>query len=99
IFSRWPDAKRIFLPNGQVPKVGDVFVQADLARTLRSIVVAEKRNANRGRHSALMAARDYFYKGPIGRTIGDYMPTHGRLLAASDLASWHATTGTPTKTA
>src|SRR5205807_3280322 len=38
IFSQWPDAKRIFQPNGAVPKVGDVFVQADLARTLRAIV-------------------------------------------------------------
>src|ERR1041385_8004837 len=27
IFSQWPDAKRIFMPNGQAPKVGDVFVQ------------------------------------------------------------------------
>src|SRR6266852_7116742 len=53
IFSQWPDAKRVFLPNGAVPKIGDVFVQTDLARTLRSIVSAEKRNARRGRHAAL----------------------------------------------
>lgn len=98
IFSQWADAKRIFLPNGEVPKVGDVFVQADLARTLRAIVAAEKRNASRGRHAGLMAARDYFYRGPAGKRIGDYMQTHGGLLAASDLASWHATVGVPTKT-
>ena len=97
IFSQWPDAKRVFLPNGEVPKVGDVFVQADLARTLRSIVAVEKRSQNRGRHAALMAARDYFYKGPLARRIGDYMQTHGGLLAASDLAGWHATVGAPTK--
>jgi gamma-glutamyltranspeptidase / glutathione hydrolase len=98
IFSQWPEAKRIFLPNGQVPKVGDVFVQSDLARTLRAIVATEKQNARRGRHAALMAARDYFYRGPIGKRIGDYMQTHGGLLAASDLAGWHATVGVPTKT-
>src|SRR5438309_637190 len=97
IFSQWPDAKRVFLPNGAVPKVGDVFVQADLARTLRSIVATEKRNGGRGRHAALMAARDYFYKGALARRIGDYMQTHGGLLAASDLAGWHATVGAPTK--
>src|SRR6266700_826497 len=84
IFSQWPDAKRIFLPNGEVPKVGDVFVQADLARTLRAIASAEKQNAGSGRHGALMAARDYFYRGPIGKLIGDYMQMHGGLLAASD---------------
>ena len=97
IFSQWPDAKRVFLPNGQVPRVGDVFVQADLARTLRSIVAIEKRNAGRGRHAALLAARDYFYKGALAQRIGDYMQTHGGLLAASDLAGWHARVGAPVK--
>jgi len=97
IFSQWPDAKRIFLPNGEVPKVGDVFVQADLARSLRAIATAEKQNARHGRHAALMAARDYFYRGPIGKRIGDYMQTHGGLLAASDLAGWHATVGVAAK--
>jgi gamma-glutamyltranspeptidase/glutathione hydrolase len=97
IFSQWADARRIFLPNGEVPKVGDVFVQADLARTLRAIVTAEKRNAGKGRHAALMAARDYFYKGPVGKRIGDYMQTHGGLLAASDLAGWHAKVGAPAR--
>lgn len=97
IFSQWPDAKRIFLPNGEVPKLGDVFVQADLARTLRAIVAAEKGSASRGRHAALMAARDYFYKGPLGKRIGDYMQTHGGLIASSDLAGWHATVGTPSR--
>ena len=97
IFSQWPDAKRVFLPNGAVPKAGDVFVQADLARTLRSIVSTEKRNARRGRHAALMAARDYFYKGPLAKRIGDYMQTHGGLLATSDLAGWHAKVGAPAK--
>lgn len=98
IFSQWPDAKRIFLPNGQAPKVGDVFIQSDLARTLRAIVAAEKRGMRRGRHAGLMAARDYFYRGPIGQRIGNYMQTHGGLIAASDIASWHATVGSPTKT-
>src|SRR5437667_5549836 len=97
IFSQWPDAKRLFLPNDAVPKVGDVFVQANLARTLRSIVSTEKRNAGRGRHAALMAARDYFYKGSLGKRIGDYMQAHGGLLAASDLAGWHAKVGAPAK--
>ena len=97
IFSQWPDAKRIFLPGGQVPKVGDVFVQADLARTLRSIASTERRSAGRGRHAALMAARDYFYQGPLAKRIGDYLQTHGGLLAASDLAGWHARVGAPAK--
>lgn len=97
VFSQWPDAKRIFMPNGQTPKVGDVFVQADLARTLRAIVAAEKRSVGKGRHAALMAARDYFYRGPVGKRIGDYMQANGGLIAASDLAGWRATVGAPTR--
>ena len=97
IFSAWPDAKRIFLPNGQVPAVGDIFVQADLARTLREIVAAEKQGSTKGRHEGLMSARDYFYKGAIAKRIGDYMQTHGGLLAAEDFARFHARVGLPVK--
>jgi gamma-glutamyltranspeptidase/glutathione hydrolase len=97
VFSKWPDAKRTFLPNGVAPKPGDVFVQADLARTLRAIVKAEKDAKSRGRHAALMAARDYFYKGEVARRIGDYMLRNGGLLAADDLARFHARVGEPVK--
>ena len=94
IFSQWPDAKRVFLPGGEVPKAGDIFVQADLARTLREIVNAEKRSRG-NRHAGLMAARDYFYRGPIARRIGDYMQNHGGLIAAEDFARFQAKTGQP----
>src|SRR2546428_4651312 len=40
ILSQWPEAKQIFLPHGEVPQVGDIFVQADLASTLRELVNA-----------------------------------------------------------
>jgi gamma-glutamyltranspeptidase/glutathione hydrolase len=97
VFSQWADAKRIFMPNGAVPKVGDIFVQADLARTLREIVAAEKRGATKGRHAGLVTARDYFYQGPVAKRIGDYMQTHGGLLAAEDMARFHARVGAPVK--
>jgi gamma-glutamyltranspeptidase/glutathione hydrolase len=95
VFSQWPDAKRVFLPGGEVPKVGDIFVQAELARTLREIVAAEKRGAMIGRHEGLLAARDYFYKGPLAERIGGYMQTHGGLLAKEDMARFHARVGLP----
>ncbi|MBC8030575.1 MAG: gamma-glutamyltransferase family protein [Pyrinomonadaceae bacterium] len=113
VFSAWPEAKRLFLPNGEVPKVGDIFVQADLARTLREIVAVEdraaasrtakqgssagKQTSQNSRQAGLVAARDYFYRGPIGKRIGDYMQTHGGLLAAEDIARFHARVGTPVK--
>lgn len=101
IFSQWPDAKRVFLPNGEVPKPGDMFVQADLARTLREIVRAERLGAkgtHNNRHAGLMAARDYFYRGPIARRIGAYMQANGGLLAAEDFARFSAKVGEPVST-
>jgi gamma-glutamyltranspeptidase / glutathione hydrolase len=98
IFSQWPDAKRVFLPGGEVPKVGDIFVQADLARTLREIVRAERlasKGPRNNRHAGLMAARDYFYRGPIARRIGDYMQANGGLIAAGDFARFAAKVGQP----
>ncbi|MGH9907083.1 MAG: gamma-glutamyltransferase family protein, partial [Pyrinomonadaceae bacterium] len=100
VFSQWPDAKRIFLPGGEVPKVGDVFVQADLARTLREIVAAERRASGRARnkrHAGLMAARDYFYRGPVGQRIGAHMQRNGGLITAEDLARFKAKLGAPVK--
>ena len=44
-----------------------------------------------------MTARDYFYKGAIAKRIGDYMQTHGGLLAAEDFARFHARVGAPVK--
>lgn len=98
VFSQWPDAKRVFLPGGEIPKVGDIFVQADLARTLREIVRAEKvatGGSRNNRHAGLMAARDYFYKGPIAKRIGDYMQANGGLIAADDFAKFAARVGQP----
>ncbi len=98
VFSQWPDAKRVFLPGGEVPRVGDIFVQADLARTLREIVRAEKlasRGSRNARHAGLMAARDHFYKGPIAKRIGDYMQANGGLIAAGDFAVFSAKVGQP----
>lgn len=100
VFTQWADAKRVFMPNGVVPKIGDIFVQADLARTLRAIVAAEKRalkQTRNGRHLGLMAARDYFYKGPVGQRIGNYMQKNGGLLAAPDLARFRAKLGPPVR--
>jgi gamma-glutamyltranspeptidase/glutathione hydrolase len=100
IFSQWPEAKRLFLPGGQAPNVGDMFVQADLARTLREIVKAEKRasrSTKDNRHAGLIAARDYFYRGPIAKRIGDYMQANGGLIAADDFARFQAKTGQPVR--
>ena len=97
VFEEWPAARAIFLPNGQEPKVGDIFVQRDLARTLRELVSVEKKNSRRGRHAALEAVRDYFYRGPVAARIGKAVEEAGGLLRATDLAGFRAELDEPTR--
>jgi gamma-glutamyltranspeptidase / glutathione hydrolase len=98
IFERWESSARVFLPNGRVPKVGEIFSQADLARTLRAIVAAERKAKAKGRHAGLLAARDYFYKGDVAKRIADFSEKNGGLLRAGDFAAFHAKVEEPSKT-
>ena len=97
IFERWPSSTKVFLPNGRMPEVGELFSQPDLARTLREIVSAERGAASRGRSQALMAARDYFYKGPIAKRISEFSEANGGLIRAADLAAFEAKVERPVK--
>src|SRR5215472_9215994 len=67
-----PTTVKIYLPDGKLPKAGDVFCNRDLARTLRNLVEAEQANKAKGRHEALRAARDRFYKGDIARELASF---------------------------
>jgi gamma-glutamyltranspeptidase / glutathione hydrolase len=98
IFERWQSSAKVFLPNGRVPKVGEIFSQPDLARTLREIVAAERNAKAKGRHAALLAARDYFYKGSVAKRIGEFSEKNGGLLRAADFAAFQAKVEEPTKT-
>ena len=103
LLERWPTSAKLFLQANdstrpmRVPKVGDVFTQPDLARTLREIVAVEHKSQSKGRHEALMAARDYFYKGPIAKRISDFSEANGGLLRAGDFAKFHAGVEEPTR--
>jgi len=90
VFEQWPAARAIFLPEGKVPHVGDVFVQKDLARSLRELAAVEKKNARRGRHGALESVRDYFYRGPLGARYCKAIEDAGGLLRPADLAAFRA---------
>ncbi len=96
IFERWATSAKLFLPGGRVPRVGEVFSQPDLARTLREIVKAERDASSLGRHKALTAARDFFYKGPIAKRVSDFSEANGGLMRASDFAAFHAKVEQPT---
>lgn len=98
VLEKWPTSKKVYLPGGRVPREGEIFVQADLARTFRSMAEVERQNAGRGRVTAIEAVRNYFYRGPIARRISDFCKQSGCLLREGDLAAYHAKVEDPLTT-
>ncbi len=87
---RWPSSAEILLPGGRAPEAGQIFVQRDLARTMRRLVDAEAGARHAGRRAGLEAARDRFYRGDIAREIADFYAAEGGLLTYDDLAAFRA---------
>ena len=87
-YRRWPENARIYLPNGRPPRAGELFVQADLGRTLQYMADEEKAAASAGREAGLAAARAAFYRGDIAAMIVRHQNENGGLLDAEDLASF-----------
>ncbi len=88
-FQRWPASQKVFLPGGQPPRPGDVFRQPDLARTIRSMIAAEKAARAKGdRAAGIQAVRDYFYRGEVARKIDAFSKDNGGLLRYEDLAAF-----------
>src|SRR6185503_14713192 len=96
-YRSWPSNAAIFLPGGQVPKVGDRFLQTDLAGTLQYMVDQERGAETRGRLAGLQAARAAFYAGDIAETIVRYHEENGGYLARDDLANFHSRYEEPVK--
>jgi gamma-glutamyltranspeptidase/glutathione hydrolase len=89
-FNLWPDSKKTYMPDGQVPMPGEVFRQPNLARTLRSMVAAEKKvlAAGGSRTAGIDAVRDYFYRGDIAHRIDTFMKENDGLLRYEDMAAF-----------
>ncbi len=92
---KYPTSVKVYFPGGAAPRPGDIFRNPDLARMLRKLVDAEKENAGRGRHEALKAARDRFYKGDIARTMAKFSEEQGGLFRYEDFASYTDKVETP----
>jgi gamma-glutamyltranspeptidase / glutathione hydrolase len=86
-YERWEANRAIFLPGGRPPRVGERFVQADLARTLQLMADAEAA-APGDRVAGLEAARATFYEGEIAAAIADYHAANGGYLTREDLAGF-----------
>ncbi|MGH7276835.1 MAG: gamma-glutamyltransferase, partial [Candidatus Rokuibacteriota bacterium] len=77
-----PEWHRVFVPGGRAPALGERFVQADLARTLRDLGAE---------------GPDLFYTGRIGQAIARRLERDG-FLTADDLAAHTGEWGEPLAT-
>jgi len=91
---QWKYSTAVYLPHlgekREAPEAGEVFVQKDLAATLRKLVDAEQAalKAGKNRKEAIYAAYDRFYKGDIAAEIVRGMREEGGLFTMQDLAAW-----------
>ncbi|MEO7987250.1 MAG: gamma-glutamyltransferase [Gemmatimonadales bacterium] len=91
---KWKYSRTVFLPHAgesrEAPAAGEVFVQRDLAATLRKLVAAERTalKAGKSRKQAIYAAYDRFYKGDIARELVRGVQEEGGLITLGDLATW-----------
>jgi gamma-glutamyltranspeptidase / glutathione hydrolase len=92
-FEAYTSSPEVFLPGGEVPEVGTVFRNPDLARTYRTI---SKRGTG------------WFYRGPLAREMAEVvqappvspttdMPVPAGYLERSDLARYRTIVKRPTK--
>jgi len=88
-YERWPSSRKVFLPKGRAPEPGELFVQADLGRTLQYLADEERRVARRkGRQAGLKAARDAFYKGEVARAVTKFIEREGGPMRYEDFAGF-----------
>jgi gamma-glutamyltranspeptidase/glutathione hydrolase len=73
VISQDPESRRVYLPDGKVPEVGQIFRNPDLAKTLRLLAT--------GGAAA-------FYKGEIARAILATSHEFAGTMAADDLAQF-----------
>lgn len=97
-YRRWPSSAEVFLPKGRPPKVGELFVQSDLARTLQYMADEEAAHAKGGRVAGLHAARDAFYRGDIAAAIARYHREHEGWVTLEDMAAYSVTFEPPVRT-
>lgn len=81
--SHFAGFKETYMPNGHVPRKGEMFKNPRLANTLQ--LIADK-------------GRDEFYKGSIARKIDAYMAEQGGLLNYDDMAAHESEWVTPVST-
>jgi gamma-glutamyltranspeptidase/glutathione hydrolase len=97
---KYPTTAKIFLPNGQPLKAGELLKNPDYAATLRKLVEAERQALAKKatRSAAIKAAFDRFYKGDIAQEFDRFFKANGGILTAADLAGYEPQWTEPLRT-
>jgi gamma-glutamyltranspeptidase / glutathione hydrolase len=101
---QWRYSREVMLPHlgeeREAPRAGELFVQRDLAVTLRRLVEAEARALGEGksRKDAIMSAYARFYTGDIAEEIVRGIREEGGLFTMRDLADWRVRIEEPVST-
>jgi gamma-glutamyltranspeptidase/glutathione hydrolase len=85
---KWPTSAAVYLPNGDVPRPGEIVRNPALGNFFRRLLDAESAARASGRVAAISAARDRFYRGDIADEIVHWSDENGGLLHRDDLASF-----------
>ena len=88
-YSRWPSTAAIYVPEGRAPRIGEMIYQKDVAATLRRLASIEEAHQGHGREAAMMAARDFVYKGELAEAMVSLCQSQGGFLTMEDLAQYH----------
>lgn len=73
VLRRYPASQAVYLPNGQLPKVGDLLVQKDLAKTLKAIAKDGKKA---------------FYQGKVAADLVQSVRAGGGIWTLEDLSGY-----------
>src|SRR2546421_835171 len=96
-YRQWSQNAAIWLPNGRPPREGELFVQADLARSIQFMVDEERAASKNGRAAGLNAARDAFYRGDLAHAMTKYHREQDGWLAMDDLADYRSEIASPVR--
>jgi len=95
LIGKWPYSREVFFthpddPENPGPRAGEIFMQPDLAQTLRKLVETETTALSQGmsRKEAIYAAYDRFYRGDIAQELVRGTREQGGLITMEDLDRW-----------
>ncbi|MDA8216897.1 MAG: gamma-glutamyltransferase [Dehalococcoidales bacterium] len=81
--AKYPTSRRVFLPTGRPPGLGEVLAQRDLAESMRAV---------------MEGGREVFYKGELAKAIVSFLREEGGLFTEREFAEHTSDVYTPIST-